>query len=356
MVETPMKERLRIGVTGRLHTPTGNRDSYTSDEKFSGEVQATASGEIGHVVYSTSLGTHIRSKSSFASIPLGTSVQIVAAAGWQNTAKNMLVGVEVPISTVVVADKPFSSSVFAADVLSGVHYWPHRTAGLHAGMGMGLTAALGEAACRAFLGIEYWPVPESNATPLKKEIVLQQPVEVFQQPVKETVPEPEKETVVSIPDTDKDGLDDVHDNCPLEAGTLDNNGCKNVQSVQIQDNKIAVLEMPRFDTAKESVKKESLYILDNVADVLIAHPDIVHVTVCGHTDNVGQASKNLKLSEKRAEFVMRYLISKGVDRARLDFQGFGQEKPIESNDTAEGRNANRRVEFIINQRDALKAQ
>jgi outer membrane protein OmpA-like peptidoglycan-associated protein len=81
--------------------------------------------------------------------------------------------------------------------------------------------------------------------------------------------------------------------------------------------------------------------------VLVATPRIKKVRVEGHTDNVGKAKKNTQLSQKRADAVKKYLVSKGVEDARLEAIGFGPDKPIADNATDEGKEANRRVEFVI---------
>jgi OmpA-OmpF porin, OOP family len=84
-----------------------------------------------------------------------------------------------------------------------------------------------------------------------------------------------------------------------------------------------------------------------VLKVLTDHPDIKALRVEGHTDNQGAADFNKKLSEQRAASVVRWLVQHGVDASRLSSQGFGFERPIDSNDTPDGRKNNRRVEFHI---------
>jgi OOP family OmpA-OmpF porin len=102
----------------------------------------------------------------------------------------------------------------------------------------------------------------------------------------------------------------------------------------------------QFEIGKDIIKAESFPALDVLAQTLIDAPTW-KLKLTGHTDNTGSAGFNLALSKKRAEAVKKYLASKGVSADRVTTDGLGSTKPIASNDTAEGRNANRRVEFLI---------
>lgn len=84
--------------------------------------------------------------------------------------------------------------------------------------------------------------------------------------------------------------------------------------------------------------------LEEVVMTAMTHPEI-HFVVEGYTSNTGNARMNQLLSEERAESVKRYLVGKGVDAARITTKGFGEDKPIADNNTAQGREANRRVEI-----------
>ena len=88
-------------------------------------------------------------------------------------------------------------------------------------------------------------------------------------------------------------------------------------------------------------------MLDAVASVLKVYTAVTLVEVQGHTDNVGLAEANRKLSQQRADAVIKYLVSNGIDAGRLVGKGYGPDKPIDDNKKAAGRQANRRVEFII---------
>ena len=88
-------------------------------------------------------------------------------------------------------------------------------------------------------------------------------------------------------------------------------------------------------------------MLEAVVKVLTDHPEIKHVNVEGHTDNKGVPAANKKLSADRAASVAKWLTGHGIDKARMSSSGFGQEKPIDSNDTEAGRSQNRRVEITL---------
>ena len=101
-----------------------------------------------------------------------------------------------------------------------------------------------------------------------------------------------------------------------------------------------------FDVGSATLKPEFRDTLDKVAQSLIQYPNSL-VDVYGHTDSTGSDAFNQTLSENRARTVMNYLVSRGVPASRLKSQGFGETMPVASNDTAEGRAKNRRVEIKI---------
>jgi len=102
-----------------------------------------------------------------------------------------------------------------------------------------------------------------------------------------------------------------------------------------------------FDFDKATIKKGYYQDIDNLAQVMKDYPDL-NVVIEGHTDSVGSNAYNKKLSQRRAESVKKYMVEKGgIDANRLKAQGFGEEKPIASNKTKEGRQQNRRVEAAV---------
>jgi outer membrane protein OmpA-like peptidoglycan-associated protein len=104
-----------------------------------------------------------------------------------------------------------------------------------------------------------------------------------------------------------------------------------------------------FPTNSFELNDESRNVLDGFVVFLQENPKI-KVSVEGHTDNVGREEDNLKLSADRARAVYEYLISGGVSADRLSYHGFGEEKPVASNDTPEGRAKNRRTVFVITEK------
>ncbi len=136
-------------------------------------------------------------------------------------------------------------------------------------------------------------------------------------------------------DMDGDGVYDYLDKCP---GTP--------KGAKINAQGCWILKTILFDTDKAHIKSRLHSDLNAVVTVLGENPAL-KVEINGHTDNVGSAAYNIKLSEKRAKAVMEYLVSKGIDSKRLSTKGFGLTMPIADNDTPEGRAKNRRIELTL---------
>ena len=100
-----------------------------------------------------------------------------------------------------------------------------------------------------------------------------------------------------------------------------------------------------FETGKSAIQQESLPIVDQIYELMKSN-SALKVSVEGHTDNVGDAASNKKLSNDRAKAIVDALISKGIDKTRLSSVGWGQEKPVADNRAEEGRAKNRRVEIV----------
>jgi len=141
--------------------------------------------------------------------------------------------------------------------------------------------------------------------------------------------------VVKPKDSDGDGIIDANDICPgtPKGASIDERGCWVLQQDYL------------FDFDKAVIKAQYYDILNGVVKIMNENPTL-SVRLEGHTDSIGAAAYNQRLSEKRSNAVMNYLINKGgVDAGRLSTIGYGEERPVASNATKEGRAKNRRVEL-----------
>ena len=150
-------------------------------------------------------------------------------------------------------------------------------------------------------------------------------------------------------DTDGDTIRDDKDACPNEKGKPDpdptKNGCP--QAVRVTETEVVILQQVQFDTSKATIKKVSDPLLDEVAGVFKEHPELTKIEVQGHTDSKGVPAMNKTLSQQRADSVKKALVKRGIVADRLIPKGYGQDKPIADNGTDEGRQKNRRVQFVI---------
>jgi len=117
--------------------------------------------------------------------------------------------------------------------------------------------------------------------------------------------------------------------------------------VVLTESSIKITDKVQFQTGSSEILPVSFGLLDEVAAMLKDNPQIEKLQVEGHTDSTGSAAINRKLSQQRAESVLKYLSGKGVLAARMVAKGFGPDRAIATNDTDEGKEQNRRVEFNI---------
>jgi outer membrane protein OmpA-like peptidoglycan-associated protein len=124
--------------------------------------------------------------------------------------------------------------------------------------------------------------------------------------------------------------------------------------VVVKDNKVEITEKIQFEVAKATILPQSFSLMDEITDIIKKNPQIKKLAIEGHASSEGDAARNVKLSDDRAKAVMKYIVDKGVEPARLSAKGFGAKKPIADNATEEGREKNRRVEFLIVEQDVTQ--
>jgi outer membrane protein OmpA-like peptidoglycan-associated protein len=154
-------------------------------------------------------------------------------------------------------------------------------------------------------------------------------------------------------DSDSDGIVDSADKCPTEPevinGVDDGDGCpdKGKVLVVVTKEKIQLNETVLFDPGKDTILAKSFPLLDQVALVMKAHPELKKIRIEGHTDSDGDDAKNLDLSKRRAASVVTALVQRGIDAGRLSSEGYGETVPIADNKTKDGKAKNRRVDLKI---------
>jgi outer membrane protein OmpA-like peptidoglycan-associated protein len=110
-----------------------------------------------------------------------------------------------------------------------------------------------------------------------------------------------------------------------------------------------------FDLNKATIRSESAEALASISDIMQEYPTTVF-HIGGHTDSMGSDAYNLKLSKERAASVREFLVSKGTPENRLTSEGYGESRPIASNNTSKGRQDNRRVEISLDKDKEMKSK
>jgi outer membrane protein OmpA-like peptidoglycan-associated protein len=160
-------------------------------------------------------------------------------------------------------------------------------------------------------------------------------------------------------DADGDGIPDTEDACPKSPGPRNadpkKNGCPTTYT--FEGTVIKFVQQVHFAIGSATILADSFQILQDAVNLIKVNPQLKRLAVEGHTDNTGSADLNRRLSQQRSESVMNWLVEHGIDKNRLEAHGYGPDKPIDTNDTQEGRTHNRRVEFkILEQSDANQSQ
>ncbi|MGV3625844.1 MAG: putative Ig domain-containing protein [Archangium sp.] len=334
----PFQERdgapLDLGVTLGLGIPLGATGSLTSEPYVTGQVLVGAARTVGPVRVAVDLGALIRAERTIAVNDVIGS-RLLGGVG-VSTISGPLRG-ELSFRGFI----PLAGETASAEVLGGARYsfGDFEVFGL-AGPGIGNSP--GTPAFRALLGVSFGGVKSGRCTspstcaaavePIKKdEPVAAPPVVAVVAPAKvvEAAPPAVTEEAPVAP-------------APEPAAEA-------VPQVELKNDRIEIQGTVHFESGRAVIGAASFMVLNEVASLLNAHPEVKRVRVEGHTDDRGGAAANLKLSTARAAAVREYLVKQGVAADRLTSKGFGQTQPVMSNETAAGREKNRRVMFTIEQ-------
>jgi outer membrane protein OmpA-like peptidoglycan-associated protein len=381
-------------IGAQLELPTGAQDSYAGDGSVRVLPHALVAGDIGVFTYAAKAGVTIRTLAeSYDNGQIGTELDLGGAVGLRLLDRKLVVGPEVFARSVFTNGAFFSKKASPVEGLIGAHYTLASAWRAGAGVSTGLTAGYGTPVFRGILSLEWTPGMKSEEPPPPPPVVVAPPADRDQDGILDIddacpdvrgvktedpktngcpadrdhdgIPDavdacpdvagvrsedPAKNGCPVDPDRDKDGIPNETDACPDEPGKPNDDPKKNgCPTAFVRDGKILILEQVKFRTASAEISKgpDSETVLEAVAGVLSKHTEITAVEVEGHTDNRGNPASNKKLSAARAAAVVRWLTSHGIEPSRLTSAGYGQERPIDTNDTDEGRRNNRRVEFRI---------
>jgi len=234
--------------------------------------------------------------------------------------------------------------------LEGLPYisiFPNDMWEIQAGAGIGFVAGYGTPVVRGFLGVRFHPVfhdRDHDGVSNNRDRCPDVPED--RDGVEDDDGCPEH-------DADMDGVPDSQDKCPTEKETIngykDEDGCPDEGPAQVivENGHITILKNVNFESGSARIDKDSYSILNQVALVMRAHPEIKRIRVEGHTDETGSHEMNMQLSRQRAESVRVYLISRGVQPRRLSSAGFGPDRPLAKGNDPDARAKNRRVEFVV---------
>jgi OOP family OmpA-OmpF porin len=341
--------------------PLGRSAALLGDGRWSVTPRLAAGLRLQRMRVSLEAGTRLRERVRVGSHSVGSEIPF--ALGVTNV-DGALRG-----ELSVRAAAPLTGgALWSGEVLAGARYLVSERFEVFAMGGPGLGTAPGVPAFRVLAGVGFDPLRvKHDAPPLPLPVVARTPepvpehggvreglpgdgaLAVVARPGDEDGAAPPEPDVAEAPDQDVDGVADGVDNCPREPGPALNQGCPETvrQVVYLTERTLEITERIFFAFDRAEVLPRSYPLMDQVAKVLHEHPELRQVVVEGHTDNVGGDAYNRRLSRSRAEAVCRELERRGVEAGRLRAVGRGPDVPADTNDTATGRERNRRVEFHI---------
>ncbi len=336
--EAPFDLALQLG----LGIPIGSQDALASAGSVSFIPKLMAGKRVLSLfLASVEIGAQVTSTVKFRQQDLGSQFSVGASL---STLGERLRG-ELTYRSGI----SFSGLPYAAELLAGGRFALTRDLELFALAGPGFSRAPGSPTLRALIGLAFGGGGRA-------------PAAIVPEPLVDPCAPGNKHTPQQCPelDDDGDGIKNKDDKCPLEPGPPENQGCpvkepekpkeepeKPKEIVTLAPPKLVISEKIYFETGKSRLLPQSDATLDAVAEFLQKHTELKRILIEGHTDSTGPMAFNMKLSEARAESVRRYLISKKVSGSRLTAKGYGPKRPLATNDTMEGREKNRRVEFTI---------
>lgn len=346
--------RVGLGVIGSVYIPTGEtRDPFLGEAATTPQLVAVADATLGRLRLAVNGGLRVRRTTTFMDLGAGGAP---ATMGSITTSTALPVGIGAAYG-IVPERVELVGEVFGAipvgehhgyqplEALGGVKVYLAKSSYLSIGAGRGLLPEqAGNPAFRGVVGIVFEPKPARRTA-----------AHVPDGQIAMAPPEPPRDD--AFQDRDNDGIADGDDACPDDPevynGAEDTDGCPDVDRPLVieSESEIVTLQPIEFEFDKAVLRPSAAPILDAVVTALRDNPDITLVEVQGHTDEQGADAYNLELSNRRAATVLRYLVDGGIDADRLTSKGYGEDDPVDPSHTQEAYALNRRVAFIIRQRN-----
>jgi outer membrane protein OmpA-like peptidoglycan-associated protein len=341
------RESVGLALAAEVRAPTNTGDFSGGDG-----VEFVPKAILDHrflngIRFGLNFGAALRQTATFGNVEAGSELAYAAALGYRFGGINgkTEIGVELNGGVgLVQSDKeelPLEAFLYA-------RHNPSDEWEIIGGPGIGVIAGYGVPTWRVFVGVRFTPTThdrdhdgisddEDQCPDLAEDRDGDQDMDGC----------PEEDT-----DKDRDGVPDRDDECPDAKETIngvdDDDGCPDTGDPRViyEDGQFKILDAVHFETGKANIKEDSHSLLDQVALMIKANPD-VKVRVEGHTDDTGPKAVNRRLSRARAESVRRYLMGKGVAGNRLRAVGYGPDKPLVEGTSDDARAKNRRVEFVV---------
>lgn len=376
-----------VALGAQVWLPTGSPASYTGDGVLRAGPRVLAAGVVGPFAYAGKVGVTFRDPEAdqFAGSPLGHELVFAAAAGYRFDGGRGVVGPEV-FGATALGDATFKTRTSPLEALLGAHYSIVGGLRAGAGVGTGLVSGYGAPELRLVGSVEWMML-----APGAPEVAPPAPPPVAEVDTDgDGIPDRDDACMDvqgkptndprtnGCTDRDGDGILDPLDHCPFEAGPAnvdpDLNGCPppppppappDADNDGIPDQLDACPQAsgkpnpdpkrngcPKILVLGEQIRSftelpEDEEAMQQIVSILKDDPGIKRLRVEGHTDNRGDPKANKKASQERADAIAKWLTSHGIDKTRVGAVGVGGERPIEANDTEEGRAVNRRIELHI---------
>jgi OmpA-OmpF porin, OOP family len=344
------RDSIGLGLVAELRIPThvGDYSGGTRMVAFAPKIVVDHRfGDTG-LRFGVNGGVMLREKIAFANVDAASEITYAGALAYRigGADGKLELGIEAVGGVGLVASDREETPL---EALFFVKANPSQSWEVNAGAGMGLIAGYGVPTARFFAGIRWTPGgsdSDGDGIPDDEDKCPQDPEDRDGEQDSDGCPEEDK-------DDDRDGVANAADRCPREKETIngvqDEDGCPDEGKPRVvyDGGKLEVLDNVQFRVGSAQIDPQSFSLLDQVALVLKANPNIKHVSIEGHTDETGDRQHNIALSKQRATSVRNYLVKKGVSPNRLTTEGYGPDKPLVKGTDDASRAKNRRVEFVV---------